>query len=333
MASIFGDLMTNIDNEIAATFGSAAAGMSAYILPVGWAMFGISLLVWAILIMEGKIQSPFNDWMMKGLKMLLILQAASSLYATWVSGPLFQLPNDLATAVTGAASSTTALDALSDKLDQLIMGMAQAMVVAFKSLNIGGALVLLICIVAVSGAGSLLEIACVANMIYAKIGLALLLGVGPFFVMCLIWEPIKGFFFSWLNTVLYFTFLGVMSTMVMVIFMNIANRFMTKLAQAIEASTSAGSSLSSNLFALLQAGMSDDKGVSQAAAATSGAMLNILLIAIQLVVVFVPMFFVALEMRTLVSSMTSGSGGSFGSGVSNVASMALRAGIRPGNKK
>jgi type IV secretion system protein VirB6 len=316
MASLFTDLTANIDAGIASSFGSAAAGMSAYVLPIGWTMFGITLLVYAVMVIEGKTNSPMKDWMVKGIGLLLILTATGTMYSSWVSGPLFALPNELATAVSGAPTSTAALDTLSDSLDQMIMGLAQAMVSAFAGLNIGGGFILLVCIGFVSIAGSLLEISCVFNMIYAKIGLAMVLAVGPFFVVMLLWQQTKGYFFSWFNTVLYFVFLTVMSTMVMVLFITIANKFMGKLSDAVAASTGAQQALGNNILALLKSYMSGE--VATTTAVSAQPVLNILSISIQMVMVFLPMFFVALEMRTLVSSMTGGSGGSFGSGAVNL---------------
>lgn len=320
MASIFTDLMTNIDKGIAASFSGAAAGMTAYVLPIGWAMFGISLLVWAFMVIEGKIHSPMNDWIMKGLYMLLVLTAAGTSYTTWVSAPLFALPNELSSAITNAGSSTAALDQLSDSLDQLIIGMAQAMADAFGDFNFGGGLILLVSIIAVALAGSLLEIACMFNMIYAKIGLALVLGVGPFFVLCLFWGPTKQWFYSWMNTVLYFVFLSVMTTMIMLLFITIANTFMGKLMNAVQAASDANAGFAHNVYAALKAVWNGEPlPSSSGAGAVVNAQLNILSVSFQIVLVFLPMFFVALEVRSMVASMTGGSGGSFGGGVMAVA--------------
>lgn len=310
MSSLFSDLMRNIDESILASFGAAARGMSDYVLPIAWIMFAITVLMWSIMVMEGKVQSPMNDWLSKGLVMLLTLTAAGTFYAEWVSGPLFMLPNELARAVTGDASATSALDALSADLDQLIMGIAQGMVAAFKNFNFGAALLLLVSMVAVALAGSLLEVACVFNMIYAKLGLAMMLGVGPFFVICLMWPQTKGYFTSWLNTVLYFVFLTVLTTMVMVIFIKIASKFMDKLIAAVKMSSGLTDNMAFNLGSLLVAQITGDKA--ETAMQNIQGQFNILSVSIQMVLVFLPMFFVAIEMRTMVSSLTGGSGGSFG---------------------
>jgi type IV secretion system protein VirB6 len=285
-------------------------------------MFGISLLVWSLMIIDGKIQSPMNDWILKGLYMLLVLTAAGSMYSTWISGPLFKLPYELTNAIGGGTTSTTSLDRLSESLGALISGIAQAMVTAFKEVNFGGAAVLLISMVAVAIAGTLLEVACVFNLIYAKIGLALVLGVGPFFILCLFWSHTKNWFYSWMNTVFYFVFLSVITTMVMVIFINIANEFMSKLMGAVSAMPAASSGLpgvAGAISNITPAGQIANVLTSMMSAGGGGAStqaaFNILTISFQMVLVFLPMFLVALEIRTLVASMTGGSGSSAGGGI------------------
>lgn len=322
MSSVFGDLVANIDDGLSDIFATAAAGMSGYVMPLAWAMLGVTILVWALLIMEGKVQTPMQDWITKGFYIVIIFQATSTFYTQWISGPLFHLPTDLANAVSGTSGSASAsLDVLSDSIDQLLMGVAQALVEAFHNLNFGGAFILSFCMCGIAASGCLLEIACVFNMIYAKIGLALLLGVGPFFIVTLAWQQLKGYFTSWFNTVLYFVFLTVMTTLVELLFIKIANKFMSKLTEAISAFTQSQTSLASNVASMLKSMMTSEPAVTQAVSAQPG--LNILSIVIQMILVFLPMFFVAIEIRTLCSSMTGGSGGSFGSGVTNAVGTAL----------
>ena len=325
MSAIFGDLVNAVDASLATVYVSAAQGMSNYVMPIAWATLGVTCLIWCLMVMDGKVSSPLNGWISKGLITVLIFQAASSLYGPWVSQPLYHLPTDLANAVTNTSGSTPAasLDALSDSVDQIVLGVAQAMVSAITDLNIGGALILFTCMVMISIAGSLLEIACVFNLIYAKLGLGLVLGVGPFFVICLAWQPIKGMFFSWLNTCLYFAFLTVMTTMIEVIFIKIANTFMSKLTQAVTAYGDAQHNLASNVLSMLKAAISAD-ATAVASNPLITAPLNIYSIALQMVLCFIPMFLVALEIRTLVSSLTGGSGGSFGTGLVNAATTAAR---------
>jgi type IV secretion system protein VirB6 len=286
-------------------------------------MFGISLLVWAVLILDGRIQSPMNDWMMKGISMLLVLTAVGAGYQTWIAGPLFGLPAALSGAVSSTGSPEAVLDTLAGNLIELLKGIAEGMVDAFAGFNFGGAFLLFQCLVAVGIAGLLLLVACAFNYIYALIGLALVLGVGPFFVLCLFWPQIRGYFFSWLNTALYFVFLSVMSTMFVVLFIGIANGYMDKLRTLVESNTAAGASFTSNVYALVKAMFSGAPPATTAGVAAQ-PFIDIFSIGLQMNFVFLPMFFVALEMRTLVSSMTSGSGGSFGSGAVNVGRQIMR---------
>jgi type IV secretion system protein VirB6 len=329
--SPFGDLMKNIDKVIIEVFGNAAQGMSDYVVPIGWVMLGISLLLWSFLIFQGQSQT-MAGYIKKLFVGLIIIQFAGSLYGTWVAAPLFALPDELSKALTHADRSTTALDELAGHIDDLVIGVAQASVSALKDLNFGGAAVLLAAMCAIAIAGCFLELSVVFNMVYAKIGLACLLSVGPFFVMCLMWKPISKWFYSWLNTVLYFSFLSAFSTLVMLMFMGIANEYMKKLSAALADAHNAGSSFAENVFSFLVTSMTPWGGTSGtdvvgSAGDVVSAQVNILSIALQLVLVFVPLALVAMETRTMVSSITGGSGGSFGSGMMNIVSTAWRGGM------
>ncbi|HYD60585.1 MAG TPA: type IV secretion system protein [Noviherbaspirillum sp.] len=327
--SPFTDMFNAVDAVIAEVFATAAQGMSAYVVPIGWVMLGITLLVWAFLIMEGSGHNV-TEFVKKMFLGVVVIQVASALYGPWVIGALYNLPNELSNALSGGNSATSSLDVLAGSLDQLVIGVAQSIVAAFKSWNIGGAVVLFVAMCAIAVAGSLLELACVFNMVYAKIGVACLLAVGPFFVMCLLWSPIKNWFFSWLNTIMYFSFLQAFATLMMLLFIGIANRFMNKLSEAFQKAHDAKGNLAESVYSFLSSAMTDQpadaSGVGGAVGGMIQAEFNILSVAFQMVLIFVPLFLVAMEMRTMVASMTGGSGGSFGSGVVNVVSTMWRGG-------
>jgi hypothetical protein len=79
-SATFSDFFQSVDSVLHNVFTTAAAGMSNYILPVGWVMFGISALVWSLLLMQGKIESPVQDWFWKGFVCVLILYANLSAF-------------------------------------------------------------------------------------------------------------------------------------------------------------------------------------------------------------------------------------------------------------
>lgn len=309
-SSTFSDFFQNVDSVLQTTFNQAAAGMSNYVLPLGWVMFGIGVLVWSLLMMQGKIQDPAQDWIMKGIAFVFVMWAAGNYYSSWISAPLFRLPSELSNAIGTSGNPSQILDSLSDKMQGLVMGIGATMVDALSNLNLGGAAIMFVALILVTIASILLLVAAAYNILYAKFGLAMVLAVGPFFVIWLAWQQTRHMFWPWLNTALYFVFLIVISSLFIIMFVQITDGYMTKLADAITglAPAAPSASFAEKLFGLLQQQI---QPVSDTYAVAS---FNVLSIAFQLVFICVPLFFIEIQLPTICASLTGGSGGSFGSG-------------------
>lgn len=330
---LFSDFFTNIDEVITDVLTGASSGLIEYIMPIAWISLAILALVWAGAIWHGH-GSSVKDWFTKFAKFVFILQFASVFYVAWVMTPMLHIPDELSAALAkgqtaGAITSSSPADQLVGALEQLVLGTLQAAVDAFKSWNIGGAMSLFSACVLMIIAGVLLLVSVVFNMLYAKIGMSYVLAVGPLFIFFLA-LGVRNWFTGWLNTAFYFVMLNVLSTLSMLLFTGIANKFMQKLTAAIQSSQTAQGAVSQSLYSMLSNAMSGQSSqasnIGGAVGNAVAAQLNIVSIALQMILIFIPMFLVALETRTLVGSLTGGSGGSFGSGVANVVSTAWRGG-------
>ena len=318
----FSDLLGDIDSKVGTVMSHAASGISAYVVPVVWLMLAIALLVYSLLVLEGKVNNPMLDWITKGIGMMLVLMACGSYYGTWISATMSALPNGLSAAMGNTGNPNTVLDTLGGNLIDLISGVASGAVDALAGWNIGGGLLLFCAMIDITIVGSLLLVACAFNVLYAKMGLYLVLAVGPFFVMMFMWQQTKNYFYSWLNTALYFVFLSVMSALFVVFFIGIAQTYMDAMKAQVMTMTAAGGS-SSYPIAIAQAIKAWATGTPApaSAAAAGGNLLNIVELMLEINFVFVPMFLVAIEMKTLVSSMTSGSGSTAADGVEKAVRM------------
>lgn len=313
----FTDLFGAVDSNIAAVTANAASGMSTYVLPIGWVMLGVSLLVYSILTLEGKVNNPMLDWIYKGVGMMLVLMACGSYYEPWVSRTVATLPDALSSAIGSSGSPISALDTLAGSLADLVSGIASGVVDAFHGWNIGGGFLLIFALIDVALIGCVLLVACAFNLMYAKIGLSIVLAVGPFFVLCLFWPQLKSYFYSWLNTVLYFVFLAVVSTMFVVFFVGIAQLFMAQMEELIKGLTASGgtSSYASAVADAIKAWANNTPAPTVPPTGTSsGQLLNIVVLVIEINFVFMTLILIALDMKSLVASLTGGSGGSAGSG-------------------
>lgn len=314
----FTDLFSAVDGSFAAVAAHGSSGMSNYILPIGWAMLGVSLLVYSALTIEGKVSNPMLDWISKGVGMMLVLMACGTYYEPWVSSVLSGLPDALSSAVGDSPSPVLALDTLAGSLEDLVSGIASGVVDAFHGWNIGGGLLLVFALVDVALMGCLLLVACAFNLMYAKIGLGIILQVGPFFVLCLFWSPLKSYFYAWLNTALYFVFLAVISTLFVVFFIGIAQTFMNEMEGMIKQLTASGgtSSYAAAVYDAIKAWAVNGPPPATRPEATTGRdLLNIIVLVIEINFVFMTLILIALDVKSLVASLTGGNGGSAGGGL------------------
>ena len=129
----------------------------------------------------------------------------------------------------------------------------------------------------------------------------MVLAVGPFFVLALVLPQTRSYFYSWLNTALYFVFYHVFTAIFIFMFIGIINSYVTKL------NTSLGSVGTGGVMSMVANLM----GVGTAS-------LNVAAITIPILLISISMFFMFLQIPTICSSITSGSGGAFGSGLQSI---------------
>jgi len=191
----------------------ASAGLAGALGPV--AVVGVTLFItlYGVLVIAGKIQMPFQDFVVKAGKIAIIAAIALNAgnYMEWVVGSIQGLESGLVGAMTegGSGLDTTDTYAL---LDSSISIGAKKAADAWEKMgeiswyNISGWMTWLIATLLIYVAMVLLFLICGALVVVAKFSLTLMLAVGPLFIMALIWAPTAGFFDRWLSQVLTYVF-------------------------------------------------------------------------------------------------------------------------------
>jgi type IV secretion system protein VirB6 len=224
-------------------------------------------------------------------------------YLSWVARPLFDLPSALTTAMSNSATNAPdLLGQVNEKVVDLVSAMFTAGSNLVKELAIGPAIALFLMGVLVIVATYLLLAVALFAIIFSKLGLSMVLAVGPFFVLALILPQTRSYFFSWLNTSLYFVFYHVFTALFIFMFIGIVNSYMGTLNSTLGGSGGGGGVL--NMVANLL-------GV-------RGSGLNVAAITIPILLISLAMFFMFLQIPVMCASLTSGSGGSFGAGLTNL---------------
>jgi type IV secretion system protein VirB6 len=299
--NVIGDIYNNFDRALGGFYESAAQGVSGYVIPIAWVLLGICMLIWCYLVMEGKVAMPATDWLLKFIGFMVVLYAMGNGYLLWVAKPLFNLPSELSTALSGtSASAPDLLGQVNEKVVDLVSAMFSAGTNLIKDLAFGPAIALFLMGVLVIVAVYLLLAAALFSVIFSKLGLSMVLAVGPFFVLALVLPQTRSYFYSWLNTALYFVFYHVFSALFIFMFIGIVNSYVTKLNSTVGGVS--GGNVMSMVARLVGA---------------SGDGLNVAATCIPIFLISLAMFFMFLQIPVMCASLTSGSGGSFGAGLSS----------------
>jgi type IV secretion system protein VirB6 len=300
--NIIGDIYSNFERALGGFYESAAAGISGYVIPIAWVLLGVCMLIWCYLIIEGKVAMPITDWLLKFVGFMIVLYVMGNGYLSWVAKPLFDLPSELTRALSATSGSAPdLLGQVNEKVVDLVSAMFTAGTKLIKELAFGPAIALFLMGVLVIVAVYLLLAAALFSVIFSKLGLSMVLAVGPFFVLALVLSQTRNYFYSWLNTALYFVFYHVFSALFIFMFIGILHSYVTKLNSTLGGV--GGGSVLSMVARLLGA---------------SGEGLNVAAICIPIFLIALAMFFMFLQIPVMCASLTGGSGGSFGAGLANL---------------
>lgn len=300
--NIIGDIYNNFERALTGFYQGAAAGISGYVIPIAWVLLGICMLIWCYLIIEGKVAMPITDWLLKFVGFMVVLYVMGNGYLSWVAAPLFDLPSELTRALSATSGSAPdLLGQVNDKVVDLVSAMFTAGTKLIKELAFGPAIALFLMGVLVIVAVYLLLAAALFSIIFSKLGLSMVLAVGPFFVLALVLPQTRNYFYSWLNTALYFVFYHVFSALFIFMFIGIVHSYVGKL------NTTLGGVGSGGVLAMVARLLG-----------ASGEGLNVAAICIPILLISLAMFFMFLQIPTMCASLTNGSGGSFGAGLTNL---------------
>lgn len=306
--SLATDLMRDVDALAVSSTSSMTVTVVNYVIPAAWGIFAVVVIIFAIMMLMGKISTPMSDVLLKSGAFLIILMASSTMYSTWFAKPLAGMQSQLTLSIMGGNNGTTVLDLIDAKADSIL----RACILTIPNLpkaygvfpDIPTAFVLLAAgIIFALGAG-ILEIVAILNLIFAKLGLAMVSIAGPFFVFAYFVAAVRGWFFSWLNTAMYFVFLSVYTAVYIRICLALADQFLSRILSSVGVAAASASNPNA-LASILQ---------------TTPALWTALLSAsFNFFIIAAILALLGFELRSIASSTTGGSGGSPGGHLINTA--------------
>ncbi|KGK66378.1 MULTISPECIES: type IV secretion system protein [Xanthomonas] len=200
-----GDSLSNLAEGY---IGEASSNLIAMLGPIALAGVTLFVTLYGYMVMFGKVNAPINDLVVKLLKMAFVSVFALNAgnYMSMVRAPIDGLETGLVQALTtggnGASSTYEALDQGIGKGNALVLYCWAKSATYSLLTDPGGYL-------GWWTAGSLIATGILlffvvggALVVSAKFMLFLILGVGPFFILGLMWPVTAQFFDRWLSSVL-----------------------------------------------------------------------------------------------------------------------------------
>ncbi|WP_406604053.1 type IV secretion system protein [Bartonella gliris] len=227
---MFTQLFSKIDQTTKTYVTDISSKTIIAITPIVSIGLTIAFIVYAWLIIRGTIDMPVSGFLSRCLRISIITSIAltTGLYQQDIANLIIQMPNDLLNALINSPPSSDQLNTLIDKVAEKGFECASKAFEEAAFLDGDGLLYGLFGIIILLATSFLAAIGG-GFILLAKIALVLLVGLGPFFIIALLWQPTYRFFEQWIAQVLSYTILMVLLATIFSLMMNIFANYMTDL--------------------------------------------------------------------------------------------------------
>lgn len=208
------DTFAKLNNALTNYVGDVSGDVIGAISGVAYSMLMIYVMLWGWTMLRGMISEPITDGVTRIVRLAVIVGIALNVgrYSTYIATFLWNTPDAMASVVASGyadpESNVQFLDGLMSRLFDLGSAYYEA---AFASSGMfpdfgflaAAFLIWIAAVVATAYAAFLLAL--------SKMALAILLGIGPIFVLLLMFEGTKRFFEAWLGQALNYVFLVILT--------------------------------------------------------------------------------------------------------------------------
>jgi type IV secretion system protein VirB6 len=206
MDPIFSAIGMQIDNTLFAFVGQVVGKVIAYLGPIALGLITIWVLHTAIQFMLGKSSDPILEFAWKAATLYLIVGMATlgSLYHEWVIDTHNMLATNIVTMFAPPGSKLQNINSIWNALDLFNAAAsdlaAKVMVDAvFKTIN---PLLALACALLFAFGNVIFLFFALCVVFFTKAISSFLLGVGPIFILTLLFQSTRQYFFNWLGALL-----------------------------------------------------------------------------------------------------------------------------------
>lgn len=207
VTDVFEETFLSVNSALNVFVNQFSTNIITEIAPIVGVALTLSFIWQGVAVMRGYSSEPIQDtvWMMFRVMIISLIAMTAGIYQNFIIDSLIGIPDTMISTVmsgslgtntpeTGATAASSFDVILGSGMDVAGQYAEQATWDNFVAPYVYAGLVIL---------GTVFCIIVGAFWVFAsKIILSLLLGVGPIFIVCLIWQSTQQYFFSWLNAVL-----------------------------------------------------------------------------------------------------------------------------------
>ena len=208
----FSSFFNQINASLQTYIDSTVSNVMSATQPVATTLVAIYVGFWGWSMMRGLIQEPVMDGTARILRVCIITTLAINTgnYHSYISDWLWQSPDALGKLVlSGSGGGSNTINVLDDLMAKYFTAANTLFVQGATNgvLNVGAAISDFVLGVAIALAGILFTAYTAYLLLFSKIALAVLLAIGPIFILLTIFDATRKFFDAWIGQVINFVFL------------------------------------------------------------------------------------------------------------------------------
>jgi type IV secretion system protein VirB6 len=233
--TFFSKNLVHIDSALTTHISSVTSNIITGITPVSNTLLTLFVLWWGWSMMRGLIQEPWADGVSRISRLIIIYSLATNigLYNDFLADWLWKTPESLARIVSSDSVSSYGFN----YLDTLLSKFYDKGLVFWEKggsyspiPDIGFYIIALMVWIF----GLALTVYAAFLLVLSKMALAVLLGIGPIFVLLLMFEPTKKFFDQWIGQVINFVFLATLTGSTVKLSAGIIDKYIAVMSNAAD---------------------------------------------------------------------------------------------------
>lgn len=221
-------LMTQVDTVLESAIAAPIQQLATALAPIIVVALSLQFLAYAFALMRGQGNMSLTEFFWKAGRVAIIasIATAGGMYQTDISSVMLSLPDDLAGVIAGGQTLTAQIDTLRIDTEVATMVLEKTegnWYPSSKNILVSIYAGYLSLMTALVGAGV------AVLMVVVKVGMALIVAVGPIFIAALVFDRTERMFDAWVSQALNFVFLALLVGLVFAVFVQLNIAYMRML--------------------------------------------------------------------------------------------------------